>query len=276
MNRAYPVPVMVQDIIAVMRFGSGLHSIERYVREAPSGQQILHSPVRRIYPEDDTVFGDYEREEPLMNVMAEALQRHFAGIDFRERNAGHQIDEHMRDEGWQSRREPATPRDGAAVEIQALAYSVLNAMSEWANAGVINKNGDESWAWSEWAEKIKSNFEQQFFIDENHDGQFVNQRNILKDTVGSTLEFTDYQLRCNFVVALATAPTLIDPHKAWLALDMAKEHLLGPLGMKTLDPSDWAYNGDYNNNDDGVNKKTAKGWNYHQGPVSVRLILMLP
>ncbi|KAK6026745.1 hypothetical protein OSTOST_07275 [Ostertagia ostertagi] len=76
-----------------------LHSIERYVREAPSGQQILHSPVRRIYPEDDTVFGDYEREEPLMNVMAEALQRHFAGIDFRERNAGHQIDEHMRDEG---------------------------------------------------------------------------------------------------------------------------------------------------------------------------------
>ncbi|KAK6010989.1 Amylo-alpha-1,6-glucosidase, partial [Ostertagia ostertagi] len=186
-----------------------------------------------------------------MNVMAEALQRHFAGIDFRERKCGtsdrrtyegrrfsmssipwsgrnipsgvsvHQGGKSM-DSLWKrawmdkmgssdkagNRGEPATPRDGAAVEIQALAYSVLNAMSEWANAGVINKNGvssgDESWAWSEWAEKIKSNFEQQFFIDENHDGQFVNQRNILKDTVGSTLEFTDYQLRCNFVVALAT------------------------------------------------------------------------
>uniref|UniRef100_A0A0K0DJW5 GDE_C domain-containing protein n=1 Tax=Angiostrongylus cantonensis TaxID=6313 RepID=A0A0K0DJW5_ANGCA len=62
------------------------------------------------------------------------------------------------------------------------------------------------------------------------------------------------------------APTLLDPHKAWVALDMAKEHLLGPIGIKTLDPSDWAYNGYYNNDDDGCEKKTAKGFNYHQGP----------
>lgn len=34
-----------------------------------------------------------------MDVMYEALQRHFSGIEFRERNAGQQIDEHMRDEG---------------------------------------------------------------------------------------------------------------------------------------------------------------------------------
>ncbi|KAK5982124.1 hypothetical protein GCK32_003796 [Trichostrongylus colubriformis] len=281
-----------------------LHSIERYVKEAPSGQDILRSPVRRIYPNDDTVFGEDEREEPLINVMVEALQRHFSGIDFRERNAGGAIDEHMTDEGFNvkvyvdratgfihggnrwncgtwmdkmgssdkagNRGEPATPRDGAAVEIQALAYSVLQAMAEWSNAGVIDKNGvshgDESWTWSDWATKINKNFEEHFFIDENQSGQFVNQKNILKDTVGSCLEFTDYQLRCNYVVALATAPSLMDPHKAWKALDAAKEHLLGPLGMKTLDPSDWAYNGDYNNNDDGVDKKTAKGWNYHQGP----------
>ncbi len=31
--------------------------------------------------------------------MFEALQRHFVGISFRERNAGSAIDEHMRDEG---------------------------------------------------------------------------------------------------------------------------------------------------------------------------------
>ncbi|KAK6034898.1 Amylo-alpha-1,6-glucosidase [Cooperia oncophora] len=114
--------------------------------------------------------------------------------------------------------------------------------------------------------RLEGIFEDQFFINEDANGDLVHQKNILKDTVGSSLGFTDYQLRCNYVVALAAAPTLIDPHKAWRALDMAKEHLLGPLGMKTLDPSDWAYNGDYNNNDDGLNKQTAKGWNYHQGP----------
>ena len=31
--------------------------------------------------------------------MLEAIDRHFEGIEFRERNAGGQIDEHMKDEG---------------------------------------------------------------------------------------------------------------------------------------------------------------------------------
>ncbi|VDO09348.1 unnamed protein product [Haemonchus placei] len=157
-----------------------LYSIERYVREAPKGHEILYYPVRRIYPHDDTVFGEDHRsgriqEEPLINVIVEALQRHFSGIDFRERNAGPEIDEHMRDEGFNvkvfvdratgfihggnrwncgtwmdkmgssdkagNRGEPATPRDGAAVEIQALAYKILQSMSEWVNAGFIDKSG---------------------------------------------------------------------------------------------------------------------------------------
>ncbi|RCN32381.1 glycogen debranching enzyme, partial [Ancylostoma caninum] len=281
-----------------------LYAIQSYVKQAPNGQEILMSNVRRIYPKDDTKFGEYAEDEPLIDVMCEALERHFEGIEFRERNAGPQIDEHMRDEGFNvkvfvdrntgfihggnrwncgtwmdkmgssekagNRGEPATPRDGAAVELQALAYAVLCAMSEWSAAGIIQNTGvsndTETWTWSQWAEKIKENFEKNFYVDENHDGQYVNRRNMVKDTVDSSLGYTDYQLRCNFAIALATAPTLLDPHKAWAALDTAKEYLLGPLGIKTLDPSDWAYNGDYNNDDDGYDKKTAKGWNYHQGP----------
>jgi hypothetical protein len=56
-----------------------------------------------------------------------------------------------------------------------------------------------------------------------------------------------------------------------MALKIAGEVLASnaPLGICTLDPEDWAYNGNYNNDDDGLNKATARGWNYHQGPVSV-------
>ncbi|VDK50556.1 unnamed protein product, partial [Cylicostephanus goldi] len=279
-----------------------LYGIERYVRMAPEGHEILKCPVLRIYPDDDVIYGEDAREQLLIDVMYEALSRHFAGIDFRERNAGFEIDEHMKDEGFNvkayvdrntgfihggnrwncgtwmdkmgssekagNRGEPATPRDGAAVELQALAYNILCAMAEWSDSGLISQNGvshdSENWTWSQWAEKIKANFEPQFYVSENDDSKYVNRRNILKDTVGSSLGYSDYELRPNFTIALATAPTLVDPHKAWLALEAAKKYLLGPIGIKTLDPSDWAYNGDYYN-DDGCDKKTACGWNYHQG-----------
>ena len=37
--------------------------------------------------------------QPLHVVIQEGLQRHAAGVKFRERNAGPGIDEHMKDEG---------------------------------------------------------------------------------------------------------------------------------------------------------------------------------
>lgn len=39
------------------------------------------------------------QEQPLYEVIHDAMERHLQGMEFRERNAGPQIDRNMRDEG---------------------------------------------------------------------------------------------------------------------------------------------------------------------------------
>ncbi|CAL8094243.1 unnamed protein product [Orchesella dallaii] len=78
-----------------------LESIKKYVTTVPQGETLLKDRVSRMWPND---FGesvlDHSVEQCLEDVMQEALQKHFEGISFRERNAGLKIDAHMSDEGF--------------------------------------------------------------------------------------------------------------------------------------------------------------------------------
>nr|XP_015838644.1 PREDICTED: glycogen debranching enzyme [Tribolium castaneum] len=237
-----------------------LHCIKCYTEDAPSGLSILQNKVSRIFPTDDSPPqppGQFE--QPLHAIMQEALNVHFQGLVFRERNAGRQIDEHMTDQGFNN---------------QIGMLDKLSREGKYPYSGVerIGKNEVETkWTFGEWAEKIQNNFEKLFWVNETPvEGEIrpdlINKRGIYKDCCGASQEWTDFQLRCNFPVAMVVAPELFNPQHAWVALEQAEKSLLGPLGMRTLDPEDWAYNGDYDNSNDSDNFNVAHGMNYHQGP----------
>ncbi|RMC08451.1 hypothetical protein DUI87_14695 [Hirundo rustica rustica] len=292
-----------------------LHCIQEYCKIVPNGLEILRCPVSRMYPRDDSSPQPAGTvDQPLYEVIQEAMQRHMEGINFRERNAGPQIDDKMRDEGFnvtagidhetgfvfggnrfncgtwmdkmgdsdkaRNKGIPATPRDGSAVEIVGLCKSTVRWLMDLSGKNIfpfrgvtVKRHGKEELiTYDEWDRKIQGHFERLFFVSENpadpneKHPDLVHKRGIYKDSYGASSPWCDYQLRPNFPIAMVVAPELFTPERAWKALQIVEEKLLGPLGMKTLDPDDMVYCGVYDNALDNDNYNVAKGFNYHQGP----------
>lgn len=297
-----------------------LQNIQDYTKIVPDGLDLLQESVkRRFLPYDDTWFPHddkraYSKSSTVEDVIQEALQRHASGLDFREHDAGPNIDSQMKPEGfnikiwtdWETglifggnqwncgtwmdkmgesvkagnKGVPGTPRDGAPVEMIGLLYSCLAWVAQlheegkYKYEGVTLDGGKKAISFKAWAKKIKDNFERTFYVPRTaeEDGDYdvnpkiINRRGIYKDVYRSGKEYEDYQLRPNFPVAMTVAPDLFDPEHALYALQMADRILLGPQGMKTLDPSDYNYRPYYINSEDSTDFHTAKGRNYHQGP----------
>ncbi|KAJ3183748.1 hypothetical protein HDU87_005864 [Geranomyces variabilis] len=326
------------------------YAVQKYCRESPEGYSFLGVEVaRRFTPlkryrnpgylevtvEDDDGRGDtyckwddpstaFRYRNTIAQLCHELFERHAHGIQFREYNAGPNLDHAMRSEGFdvtagvdwqkgglpvggnrwncgtwmdkmgdsekaQTKGLPATPRDGAAIEVVGLAKSSLGWIAEdvlgkglgakwWKWDAVTALDGDsaKSVTYADWNSSLKQSFEKWFFISSGnhadqlnsgfHDLTLVNRREIYKDTVGASLKFMDYQLRPNLCIAMVVAPELFDPDHARRALSIVRDVLVGPLGIKTLDPADWAYRGTYDNSNDGSDPTVAHGYNYHQGP----------
>jgi len=176
---------------------------------------------------------------------------------------------------------PATPRDGAPIEITGLLASTLR----WVCKMIKNQNNHFPYTYvtlndgaqltyAEWYDLLVKNFEEYYYIpkDSQDDHEYmietklVNRRGIYKDTFEGTHSFSNYQLRPNFMVAMVVAPELFAADHASTALELARTTLVAPLGVKTLDPQDWGFRGSYDNANDSDDATIAKGFNYHQGP----------
>ncbi|KAH3666669.1 hypothetical protein WICMUC_005486 [Wickerhamomyces mucosus] len=174
---------------------------------------------------------------------------------------------------------PGTPRDGAAIEINGLLKSSLRFVIELRKRGLfkyesVTKNNGEKITLKEWDTLIQKNFERSYYIplDPSKDSEYdidssiVNRRGIYKDLYKSGKSYEDYQLRANFAIAMVVAPELFTHEKALKAIQIADGIIRGPLGIRTLDPSDLNYRPYYFNSDDSEDFATSKGRNYHQGP----------
>ncbi|EMD39051.1 glycoside hydrolase family 13 protein [Gelatoporia subvermispora B] len=179
---------------------------------------------------------------------------------------------------------PGTPRDGAPVEISGLLKSTLRWLSELSSAGKFPFKGVEAEVqgkrrlvtYEDWSNLIQESFEQCYYVplDPADDVKYnvnpaiINRRGVYKDVYGSGpgREWSDYQFRPNFPIAMVVAPELFDEQHALHALQLADQVLRAPLGMRTLDPVDLQYRPYYDNANDGDDPAIAKGRNYHQGP----------
>ena len=186
-----------------------LQSVQDFTKMVPSGLDLLKEKVaRRFLPYDDTYFEyddprAYSKTSSIEEIIQEALQRHAAGLSFREANAGPGLDMQMKSEGFQidvkvdwntglifggnqsncgtwmdkmgesekagTKGVPGTPRDGAAIEITGLVYSTLTWVSKLHHAGKyrfggIKTAGGQNISFEQWAHNIAQNFERCYYI----------------------------------------------------------------------------------------------------------------
>jgi len=291
-----------------------LQALQDYCLMSPDGLAILDAQVPlRFSVQDDRgndVYIDFDDKRvfsnsvPLHEIVKKIIRSHIKGIQFREWNAGPQLDSAMRSEGfdicievdWRTgfiyggnrwncgtwmdkmgesvatgnRGHPSTPRFGAPIEIVALLKSAL----DW-----LHSLDDPRYGLRDietpvgnlgtWASLIKSAFEREFYVPLDEDSAYrishalVQRRGIYKDCClppDTHEEGFCYQFRPNCIVALSIVPDLFEPSKREHLLALADDHLCGPLGMRTLDPSDPEYSPDYHVGD------STGGANYHQGP----------
>ncbi|HNT92848.1 MAG: glycogen debranching enzyme family protein [Bacteroidales bacterium] len=143
---------------------------------------------------------------------------------------------------------PVTPRDGYAVEINALWYNAVCYSIDCARAGRDRTFVKE---WESLPELIKRSFIETFW-DEEH--------GYLADYVNDN-EMRNMEVRPNMVMAASLPYTMLTIDQMKRMLDIVSRMLVTPRGLRTLSPSEEGYKGIY------CGDQKTRDRAYHQGTV---------
>ncbi|MEH1871138.1 amylo-alpha-1,6-glucosidase [Nostoc sp.] len=156
---------------------------------------------------------------------------------------------------------PVTPRYGKPVEINALWYSALCWLSQWAERLSLLEYGEQTrlvkqaQRYAQQAEHVKTSLQ-----------KFWNpQLGYLYDTIEPD-DRRNFQVRPNAVLALSLHHCGFSEQQGCQILDLATVSLLTPYGLRSLDPGDPEYKGRYEGNQEQRDRA------YHQGTVWAWLI----
>ncbi len=142
---------------------------------------------------------------------------------------------------------PVTPRDGKAVEIQALWYNALKVMellaSRFKHRDLVEKYRDI-------AERAEKSFNEKFWDAQKH---------CLFDVIND--EFEDASLRPNQIFAVSLDFSMLDKTKQAAVVSTVHEKLWATYGLKTLSEDDPKYRGRYSGN------WAERDYAYHNGTV---------
>jgi glycogen debranching enzyme len=125
--------------------------------------------------------------------------------------------------------QPVTPRYGRAVEVNALWHASLKAAARLER---LAEEGGRARALEGEAWHVARRFNEVFWCA---------QEERLYDVVGP--DGPDSSLRPNQIFAVSLSEELLPPHRARAVYLAVKDHLLTPLGLRTLDPRDRRYRG---------------------------------
>ncbi len=152
--------------------------------------------------------------------------------------------------------QPITPRRGKPIEINALWYSALCWISKWTEKMVIGAIADRvrllhhTQHYIQQAQKVKTSLQKFWNPDQNY----------FYDTIEPD-DRRNTQIRPNAVLALSLYHCGFPDDQARQVLQVARDRLLTPYGLRSLDPNDPDYIGYYSG--DRWHRDRA----YHQGTV---------
>jgi predicted glycogen debranching enzyme len=146
-----------------------------------------------------------------------------------------------------------TPRRGKAVEINALWYNALRLTEEW----VRREAGEEATArrLGEYAERARESFNRRFWYEEG---------GYLYDVIDEEGGGDDPACRPNQIFAVALPHPVLDRERWERVVQVVRERLLTPVGLRSLAPGhpDYkpTYDGDLRNRDAAYHQGTVWSW----------------